>query len=65
MYLKVVLLDGMVLLLNINYSKCPNISNILFHTFWPNFAFMLLFLNILSGMTNSVDSDQTAPEGAV
>ena len=34
--------------------------------FWPEFFFfMQLFLKILSGMANSVDPDQTAPEGAV
>ena len=34
--------------------------------FVPNFFFfMQLFLKILSGMTNSVDPDHTAPSGAV
>ena len=31
--LKVVLLLGLVLILNIEYGKCPRLSNILFHTF--------------------------------
>ena len=30
---------------------------------WPDFE--QLFLKILSGMANSVDTDQTAPHGAV
>ena len=48
------------------YSKCPKISNTLFHIFSAKILlFMQLFLKILSGMANSVDPDQTAPEGAV
>ena len=33
--------------------------------FWPKLCFMHFFLNILNGMANSVDPDQTAPTGAV
>ena len=50
----------MVLILNEEYSKCPKISNTLFH-FWP-FALMQLFLKVLNGTANSVDPNQTAPE---
>ena len=42
----------------------------LYHTFFAkkfgqNSTFMQLFLKIFSEMANSVDPDQTAPEGAV
>ena len=48
------------------YSKCPNISNNLFHTFLSYFfLFVQLFLKMFSGMANSADPDQTAPSGAV
>ena len=52
---------------NIEHGKCFKISNSLFHTFLAKnfgqkFAFMQSFLKILSGMANSVDPDQTAPE---
>ena len=50
------------------YGKCPKIFNTLFHTFFClNFAFyaFFFFLKFLSGMANSVDTDQTAPSGAV
>ena len=48
------------------YGKCPKILNTLFHTFVDKIMlFMWLFPKILSGMANSVDSDQTAPSGAV
>ena len=37
-----------------------------FILFWPNFCFLCTcFFKILSPMANSVDPDQTAPEGAV
>ena len=55
------LISGVVLILNIECSKRPKISSF----FCLTFAFMQLFLKILSGMANSVDPDQTAPEGAV
>ena len=32
--------------------------------FLSNIAFMLLFLKILGGLANSVDSDQTSPSGS-
>ena len=42
------------------YGKCTTISITLFHTFWPKFCiFMQLFLKLLNGLANSVDSDQT------
>ena len=48
------------------YGKCSKIWNTLFHTFLAKILpFMLLFLKILTGMTNSVDPDQTAHSGAV
>ena len=49
------------------YAKCLKISNTLFHTFCAYFffLFMQLFLNILSGMVNRVDPDQTASLEAV
>ena len=47
----------------------PNIEYriLYFILVWPNFCFYAFhfFLKILSGMANSVDPDQTAPEGAV
>ena len=44
-----------------DYRKCPKISNTLFYTFFALILlFMHLLLKILSGMTNSVDPDQTA-----
>ena len=47
----------------LQYSKCPKISNTLFHTFLPKFYFfMQSFPKILSGRANSVDPDQTAPK---
>ena len=62
----------MVLKYNIvyEYGKYSKISNTLFHTSLAKnagqkFAFMQLFLYIFRGMTNSVDHDQTAPEGAI
>ena len=45
------------------YDKCPKILKTLFHTILS--LFMQLFLEILSGMANSVDPDQTAPSVAV
>ena len=48
------------------YGKCSKISNTLFHIFLAYILlFMLLFLKVLHGMANIVDSDQTAPWGAV
>ena len=48
------------------YSKCPKISNTLFHTFLAEILlFMHLSLKMLSGMANNEDPDQTAPSGAV
>ena len=47
------------------YGKCPKISNFVPYLFCQHFAFTHLFLEILSGMANSVDPDQTAPSGAV
>ena len=48
------------------YGTCPKILNTLFHTFLAKIVpFVHLFLKILSGMANSADPDQTAPEGAV
>ena len=45
-----------------SYSKCPKISDTLFHIILAYILlFMQLFLKILSGMANSVDPDQTAP----
>ena len=53
---------------NICYGtcKCPKIWNTLFHTILTKILlFMQLFLiihvHVLSGMTNNVDTDQTAP----
>ena len=47
-------------------SKCPKISIALFCTFLAQLLlFMQLFPKIPSGIANSVDPDQTAPEGAV
>ena len=49
-------------------NECPKISNTLCHTYMPNFFFsffMHLFHRLLDGKANSVDPDQTAPEGAV
>ena len=49
------------------YSKCPKISNTLFHTFF-NYSLLYiypLFLKMLSGMANSVVPDQTAPSETV
>ena len=55
-----------MLILNIEYGKCPNISNTLYITFFAYILlFMQLFRKILCGMANSVDPDQTTPEGAV
>ena len=60
------LISGMVLILNIEYSKCPKILNTLFHNFFfffcIKFAFYAVVLKMLSGMAVSVDPDQTAPE---
>ena len=48
------------------YGKCPKISDTFFHNICAYILFfMQLSLKILSGMANSVDPDQTAPEGAV
>ena len=48
------------------YGKCPKSLNSLLHTFFAQILlFIQLFLIILSGKTNRVDHDQTAPEGAV
>ena len=57
----------MVQILNIEYSKCPEMSNTLFHTFffYQTFVFMQSCLKTFSGMANSVDPYQIAPEGAV
>ena len=50
----------------IMYSKCPQISNTLFHTILAQILlFKQLFLKILSGPENSVDPDQTALSGEV
>ena len=44
------------------FSKCPKISNTLFHTFLVQILlFMQLFPKIPCGMANSGDPDQTAP----
>ena len=49
-----------------NYRKCPKISNTLFCTILAKILlFMHPLLKILSGMANSVDPDQTAPEGGL
>ena len=48
------------------YGKCPKISNTLFGTILALILlFMQLFLNILSGMSNIVDPDQTAPSAYI
>ena len=48
------------------YGKCPKILNTLFRTSSVYILlFIQLFLEILSGMANSVGPDQTAPSGAV
>ena len=58
------LLSDVVLILNIKYSKCPKILNTLFHAILAKLLlFMQLFLEILSGMANIIDPDQTAPKG--
>ena len=45
------------------YGKCSKISNTLFHPVLAlDLLFLQLFLKILSGMSDSVDSDQAAPE---
>ena len=52
---------GVVLMLNIEYSKCPKISNTLFHIFLAELLlFNLLFHKIFIGKANSVNPDQTA-----
>ena len=57
------LISGMVLILNIEYGKCPkNLNTIPYFLFCQHFAFMQMFLKIISGMANSVDPDQTAPK---
>ena len=46
---------------NVTYGKCPKISNTLFHTILAYILlFMQLFLNIHSGIANSVNPYQTA-----
>ena len=61
--LKVALFMVWSSIFNIQYGKCPKISNTLFHTFIGlNFAFYTGFRKILSGMANNVDPDWTAPE---
>ena len=63
---KLIRLKLLSFFLSEKYSKCPKISNTLFHTFLAQILlFMQLFLKIPSGMANSVDPDQTAPSGAV
>ena len=47
------------------YSKCPKISNTLFHTILASMFFMQLLLKIPGGMANRIDADQTASSGAV
>ena len=48
------------------YHKYPKISNTLFYIALALILlFMQLLAKILSGMANSEDPDQTAPEGAV
>ena len=48
------------------YGKCPNILTLYSILFFAYFLlFMQLFLKILSGMSNSVDPDQTTPSGTV
>ena len=48
------------------YGKCAKILKTLFCTFLAQILlFMQLFPKIPSGMTNSVDPDQTAPAEAV
>ena len=42
------------------YGKCPKISNTLFRTFLPKFCFKQLFLIVLCGLANTVDSNQPA-----
>ena len=50
----------------VNYGLYPKISNSLLQTLFAQILlFIQLFLKILSGMTNIVDADQTAPLGAV
>ena len=50
------------MVLDFKHSKCPKISNTLFHTVLAYILlFMQLFLKTLSGMANSIDSDQAAP----
>ena len=40
------------------YSKCPKIL-------YPKVSYKMAYANSADTMANSVDSDQTAPEGAV
>ena len=54
------LISGVVPILNTKYSKCPKVSNTLFHIFGHTFAFMRS-LRILNGMANCANPDQTAP----
>ena len=49
----------------IDYGKCPSFKHFILYFFCVNLLFMQLFLKILSGMSNSVDPNHTAPEGAV
>ena len=46
------LICGMVLVLNIEYGKCPKISNTLFHTFFFYFAYFYAVVSCI----NSYDS---------
>ena len=51
---------------NNTYGMCLKILNTLFYTILAKFCFFEhLLLKILSGITNSVDPDQTALSGAV
>ena len=48
-----------------DYGKCPSFKYFMSLFLAKILLFMQLFLKILTGMVNSVDSDQTAPSGAV
>ena len=48
------------------YGRCPKISNTLLDTFLAYIVlFLQSFLKIFGEMAQSVDPDQTAPEGAI
>ena len=48
-----------------SYSNCSKILNTLTHTFIGRIFFMHLFHQILVGIANSVDPDQTGPSHEV